>query len=403
MRNLSAKIACGLLAISLVTASLSGCGKSALDGSEEAIVIDGESVNVGTANFLLRFQQASMLSYYAMFGQSAGSIFSTATENGTYGDSFKSDILGSIEKMYLIRSHAGEYDVSLSQEELDGADAAAEKFLDSNDKKVLEKLGVTKKDISEVLQLYAYQAKVSAAAQAGMEVEVSDEEAAQTSITSVMVSTTGTEKDKDGNVKELTDKEKEEKKKLAQDVLDKVIASGDTAAADMDVLAKEVDESLSAATRSYGSDDTSTDEVLKTAAAKLKDGELNPEVLEGTDGNGYYVLRLDKTFDEEKTASKKEQLVQSKKQEQWNALLDEWLKKAETKNTKAWDRLKVTDKDVYTFKQAETTDSGTNSSSTGSSSTSSSSTGSSSVSSSSTDSSSASSTSADSSSQEESK
>lgn len=356
MRNLSAKIACALLAVSLFTASMSGCGKeTAFDGTEEAFVIDGESVNVGKANFLLRFQQATMMNYYAMFGQNTSALWSTATEDGTYGDQFKADMLESIEKMYLLKSHADEYNVSLSEDEIAKADAAADAFLSANDKEVLKKLGVTKEDVSEILQLYVYQNKMADLMTADTNTEVSDDEAAQTSITYVKVSTAGTETDKDGKTIELTDKEKAEKEELAKKVLEKVQASEDVANADMSALAKEVDESLTATTSNYGSDDTTTDEVLKTAAGELKDGEVNSKVLEGTNGGGYYVLRLDKAFDQEKTEQKKTEIVNTRKQEKYNEILDGWLKDAEKKTTEAWDQIKVTDKDVYTFKQAEST------------------------------------------------
>lgn len=357
MKNISAKIACALLAVSLFTASMSGCGKeAALDGTAEAIVVDGESVNIGTANFLLRFQQATMINYYSMFGQNTSAMWSTKTENGTYGESFKTDMLESIKKMYLLKAHAKDYDVSLSKEDIAAADAAAEEFMSANDKKVLTKLGVTKEDISEVLQLYSYQNKMFDPMVVDTDTEVSDDEAAQTSISYVRVSTTGTEKDASGNIVPLTDKEKADKKDLAQSVLDKVLASEDQASADMSAIAKEVDESLTGSTGSFGSDDTSLDVVLKTAAGEMKDGEVNSKVLEGTDGNGYYVLRLDKTFDEEKTEAKKEQIVSNRKQENYNKILDKWLEETETKTTKAWDKLKVTDKDAYTFKQKEAED-----------------------------------------------
>ncbi|QOV19321.1 hypothetical protein INP51_15495 [Blautia liquoris] len=355
MKNLSAKLACGLLAISLFTSSLSGCGKTTgLDGTQKAFEIDGESVNLGTANFLLRFQQGTMMSYYSMFGQSAGTsaIFSSKTKNGTYGEEFKKDVLDSIEKMYLLRAKADDYQVSLSDDDMKKADDAAASFMKANNKDVQKKLGVTKKDVSEALQLYTYQSKVSNKILDGIEVEVSDDEAAQTSITFVKVSADGTKKDKDGKTIALTKKEKEKKKEQAQQILDKINTSGDPVNADMDALAKEVDKDLSAAQNNYGKDDkeTTVDEALQKAAEKLQDGQVNPEVIEGKDG-AYYVLRLDKTFDQEKTEAKKQLMINDKKQEKYKKLLDDWLKKADTKTTKYWDKLRVTDKDVYTFKQ----------------------------------------------------
>ena len=46
-------------------------------------------------------------------------------------------------------------------------------------------------------------------------------------------------------------------------------------------------------------------------------------------------------------------MISDKKQDKYNKMLDEWLKKADTKTTKDWDKLRVIDNDVYTFKEQE--------------------------------------------------
>lgn len=362
MKNLSAKLACAMLAITLGAASLTGCGQGkVIDGTAEAIVVNDESVNLGVANFMIRYQQAMMVSYYTMFGQDTSRIWDTQAEEGTYGESFKKDMLESIQKLYLLKEHAKDYDVVLSEDEIAKADAAADEFIAANDESVLKSLGVTKEDISTVLQLYTYQNKMYDPMVADTDTEVSDDEAAQTSITYVRVSTQGTGTDADGNTVDLTDEEKAAKKDQAQQVLDHILASEDAAEADVNAIAQGIDENLSASARSYGSDDTTLDEVLKTAAADLKDGEVNPEVLEGSDG--YYVLRLDKTFDEEKTEQKKQEIVNQRKQERYNEILQGWFDEAKTSTTKAWDEIEVKDAEAYTLKQAASEDTNTSSSS----------------------------------------
>lgn len=372
MKNLSAKLACAMLAITLGAASLTGCGQGkAIDGTAEALVVNDESVNLGVANFMVRYQQAMMVSYYAMFGQDASGIWDTQAEEGTYGESFKKDMLESIQKMYLLKEHAKDYDITLSEDEIAKADAAADEFIAANDESVLKTLGVTKEDISTVLQLYTYQNKMYDPMVADTDTNVSDDEAAQTTITYVRVSAQATETDADGNTIELTDEEKAAKKDQAQQVLDQILESEDAAEADVNAIAQGIDENLSASTRSYGSDDTALDEVLKTAVRDLKDGEVNPEVLEGSDG--YYVLRLDKTFDEEKTEQKKQEIINQRKQEKYTEILQGWLDEAKTSTTKAWDEIEVKDAEAYTFKQAESEDTDTTGSSSEDTSTSSSS------------------------------
>ena len=60
----------------------------------------------------------------------------------------------------------------------------------------------------------------------------------------------------DGTTTALTDEEKQAKKDQAQAVLDKLQASEDPASADMDALAKEVNEDLSAVDNTFDDEDT---------------------------------------------------------------------------------------------------------------------------------------------------
>lgn len=360
MKNLAAKIACGLLAAALCTGCLAGCGeeREPVDGTAEAIRINGTSVNAGTANFLLRYQQATMVSYYAMFGQDTSNLWNQETDGVVYGESFKESMLETIEQMFLLKEHAQEYGVSLSEEEIAAADAAAEEFMAANDAETLTTLGVTKEDVSGVLQLYAYQTKMYEPMVADTDTNVSDEEAAQSSITLVKVSTEGTEKDEDGNTIELTEEEKAAKKDQAQQILDAVNASEDPASADMDSIAKGIDENLTAAEQSFGQNDESSvlDEKVVEAAKALSDGQL-AEVVEGSDG-AYYVVRMDQTLDREKTDAEKENIISDRKNERYTEVLQGWQDEAEVETTKAWDELEVRDEDSYTIKQQETESAG---------------------------------------------
>ena len=61
--------------------------------------------------------------------------------------------------------------------------------------------------------------------------------------------------------------------------------------ADVDTLAKEVDENLSALDTTFGAEDTLLDEKLLEAAKTLQDGQVYESVVEGE--NAYYVVRMD--------------------------------------------------------------------------------------------------------------
>ena len=180
---------------------------------------------------------------------------------------------------------------------------------------------------------------------ADVDTEVSANEKDQTRVTIVKVSTEGTEKDDDGNTIDLTDEEKAQKKDLAQQVLDKVKASDDVANADMDALAKEVDDSLSATAPAFttaGDTDDTLDEAVQDAALELKDGEVADKVIEGDDG--YYVVRLDKMLDEDATENKEKTVISERKSDLYDSTLEDWVKEEKIKvKDKVWDQITVTD------------------------------------------------------------
>lgn len=355
MRNWKNKVIAAALTAAIGMSALTGCGAdSSVDGTQTAVVVDGEEINLGTANFMLRYQQANVANYNAamasMFGGEAGGILwdGEGTEEGkTYGEEFKANFLEELQNLYLLKAHAEEFDVTLTQEEKDNAAKAAKSFIESNEEKILKKIGCTAEDVTEALELYAYQEKMYDAVTLGVDTEVSDEEAKQTKITYVKVSKEGTEKDEDGKVIELTEEEKAAKKETAEKVLEKVLAAENPAEADLTKIAEEVDENLRSIITGFGDDDEKLGENLKNAALKLKDGEVCKEVIEEEDA--YYVLRLDALLDREKTDEKKEKIVSDRKQELFDKTMSEWIEDSKVEAKKPWDKLEVTDKDSYEF------------------------------------------------------
>lgn len=114
MKKLSKRIGCVMLAGALGVMGFAGCGKEEpVDGSAEAMKIK-TSVNMGAANFFLRYQQATTLSYYAMFGMDTSNVFDTEGEDGkTTGESTKESSQDTLEEMYLLKEHMGDYEVLL--------------------------------------------------------------------------------------------------------------------------------------------------------------------------------------------------------------------------------------------------------------------------------------------------
>lgn len=354
MNKFGRKLVCGILIGSMAAAGLTGCGKK-LDGTQTAAMVGEDAVSLGLANLALRIQQADTTNYYLIMAQQYGinmgnAIWDNQEDGKSVGEGLKESIMDTLHMQFLVRDYAPDYKVVLTDEEKEKIDAAAEAFISENAKSVLKKTGVTKENVAEFLELITYQHKMYDVLTADVDVNVSDEEAKQTRISYVKVSTAGTAGE-DGTTVELTDEEKKAKKELAQKVLDKVKGSSNVAEADMDELAKQVDESLSGSSTTYGSDDTALEDVVKNYAKGLHDGALCDKVIEGKDA--YYVLRLDKEIDRDATDTKKENIITERKDEAFTKQVEEW-KAAETMTTEAvWDTIKVTDSEPYSLKADE--------------------------------------------------
>lgn len=346
------KIAGLLLAGVMGTASLTGCSGT-IDGTKPLITCGEDTVTVGTGNLMLRMNQATMLSYYSMMGGSTTGIWDQDAGNDkTYGETTRDDVISNLETMVLLKQHAGDYDVEVTDEEKTKIEEAAKAFMEANTEETINTLSVSQSDVEDLLTLYTYQSKMYEPMTADVDTNVEDEEAAQSKITYCRVDISDTQNE-DGTTTALTDEEKQAKKDQAQAVLDKLQASEDPASADMDALAKEVNEDLSAVDNTFDDEDTLLDDKLKEAAKTLQDGQIYDQVVEGE--NAYFVVRMDSVLDREATDQEKENIVSERKQEAYDKLLEQWTEDADiTVNEKEWKKATLTDTEQYTIKQAET-------------------------------------------------
>ena len=388
MNKAAKKITGALLAGALGAASLTGCS-SPMDGTQPLLTSGEDTVTVGTGNLMLRMNQATMLSYYSMMGGSTTGLWSQDSGDGetygdttkanqatmlsyysmmggsttglwsqdsgdgeTYGDTTKASILDELENMLVQKQHAADYDVSISEEEQGKIEEAAQAFMDANTEETIQNLSVSQSDVETLLELYTYQTKMYDPMVADVDTNVEDSEAAQSRITYCRIDISDTQNE-DGTTTPLTDEEKQEKKDQAQALLDKLQASADPASADMDALAKEVNEDLNAVDNTFGDDDTLLDDKLKEAAKTLQDGQVYGEVVEGE--NAYFVVRMDSVLDREATDAEKENIVSERQQNAYNDLLNQWKDDADiTVNNREWDKVTLTDNEQYTIKQPET-------------------------------------------------
>lgn len=326
---------------------LSGCGSKTLDGTKTVATVDGTDIPLGVVSLYAREQQQQTTTMYLNYMGSADHIWDQTSgddSDETYGDQAVTSSLESVEKMYILKEKAADYNIELTDDDEAAIADAASQFMAANSEETIKELAVTEDQVKTLLELQTIQKKMYDPVVAEGKITVSDDEANQTTFTYVSISTSGDD---------ITDEEKKTKKEQAQEILDKM---KEDPTADMSEIAKGVDDSYSAVQGNFTTKESEDededsgseaypDEVLKVLRG-LKDGEVADNIIE-TD-TGYYVVRLDKINDEDATASKRESLQNSKESTYFTDTTAKWLDEADVKAVKkVLKTLKITDKHTF--------------------------------------------------------
>ena len=387
---------------------LAGCGSTStkLDGSETLLTVNDESVDVGVGSFYAKFQQAQMYTYWgSYFGQNG--MFDTVTDDESgksYGEQLKDSVISDLTKMILLSQHASEYNVALTDEQKTAISEAAQAYIDANDQETLDKIGATKEDVEKLMTLQTIQSLMMDPIVADVDTDIPDDEVQQSSVTYVQVEVKQDEEnadaaedaeasedaenadaaEEDAAAEDAENADAAEEDAAAEDaenadaaeeaepaasadavdaakadaqaILDKVLAAEDPSTADVSALAKEVNEDYSAFTGSFTvSDhtDTTLDAAVVEAVADLKDGEVVKEPVISDDGQSFYVVRMDKVFDEDATENERKSRIIDAKQDKYDEVTDGWVEEAKDKTTlneKAWANVKVTDQEPFMLK-----------------------------------------------------
>ena len=325
--------AAGALAAMTVT----GCS-GPIDTDAVVATVGDEEIPLGVANFYARMLQGEYETNYAgMMGTTAEEMWAQDAGDGkTYEESMKDTIMENLENLYIISQHAADYEVTLSEDEQKAIKDAAAQFSEDNTDEAKEMVSGYQKYIEKFLELSTIQNKMDSKMREGVDEEVSDEEAAQKAMQYVYFSYTTT--DDSGNSTELTDEEKEELKADAQNLADRVAAGED-----ISTVAEELGQTANELT--FDSESTSPNEDLIAAADALEtEGEVT-DLIE-TDG-GIYVGQLTSLLDRDATDQEKETIVEERRQEQYDSLLEEWRNDTDIEvNERVWNRVDFEDTGV---------------------------------------------------------
>ena len=325
-----------------------GCSSS-IDTDAVVATVGGEDIPLGVANFYARMMQGQYETYYAdMMGTTGEAMWTQpSSEDQTYEDSVKDSAMEVLQDLYLISQHASEYEVTLSEDEKDAIAEAAKQFDEDNSAEAKETVSGYRKDIEKYLELVTIQSKMDSKMKEGVDEEVSDEEAAQKAMQYVYFSYTST--DDSGAVTELTDEEKTALEEDAQTLAGRVAAGEDITA-----VAEELGQTSYDVT--FDSESTGpNEEVIAAVDAFETEGEVT-DLIE-TDG-GIYVAQLTSLLDREATDQEKTNIVEERRQEQYDSLLAQWREDTEIEvDEKVWGKVDFEDTGV-TVITSETEESG---------------------------------------------
>lgn len=231
-----------------------------------------------------------------------------------------------LEDLYLIRQHAQEYDVALTEEEEKAIAKAAADFEEDNSLEAKELVSGHTEYIQEYLELATIQEKMDEPMKAGVDEDISDEDAAQKSMKYVYFPYV---KEDDENSEAISDEEKKDLKSKAEKFAKDLQESEEK---DIDAAAKEAD--LEVETVTFDSDTKAPNADFMKAADKLKENEVT-DAVESDDG--LYVGIVTSLLDREATDTKKEQIIEERKTEQYNSLLKKWREETEISfNEERW-------------------------------------------------------------------
>ena len=327
------KKAIALVAIVALSATaLVGCrGQKDIDNSEIVMKVGDKKVDLGMANFYIRYQQTAeeaTMDQYVMYGYQMEWDMEIDEEGTTYEESMKKSALESLQQLYILNAHAEEYKVALSEKEQEKIDKAAEAFKKANSEEVFEK--ISGEYVGEYLQLVTIAEKMYDAVKASHTPEVKDEEANQKIMYYVEYATTKT--DESNNTTKLSDEEVEAIKKDAKTFLDGAKKNGN-----LETYAKE--KKLTAKKAPFNALNDELDEKLVKAADALA---LNgfTDVIVGE--SAIYVAQVTSLLDKDATEAERKELIEERKNEYYKETLEKWTEETEVKvYDEVWEQISI--------------------------------------------------------------
>lgn len=157
------KILCIGMILVMAMVALTGCKIKNYDSNVVDINNGEDGIKLGYVNFVFKYTQAG---YDINYGSTYGTKLWTDDMTGTgqpFSEEVKNNVVETLEKQYIIKKHADELGVKITEDDKTKIDEATKKFLSENTSSTLNAMGADEDVVRQMLTDMTYVSKVEKA------------------------------------------------------------------------------------------------------------------------------------------------------------------------------------------------------------------------------------------------
>ena len=350
MKKTLRKIAILTMLVALISTTLLGCGRREVDHEAVLSTVNGAEITLGLANFYARIIQAEeemnhMFSPWAGEDPNPLDVWGDNPMTGLPRETEVKDfILESLQGMFLMLENAEDFGVVISPGDMELIEEAAATFVEQNEQEALVAVSGQTETVELFLKLITISERMSVAMGAEIDEEVSQEESFQKAaeVAFVPFMSVG----EDGASVPMDEVEQGLLAAQVQAVLEMANAVGNLDA---------FEEMGNVLPVTFGAQSAELDpEFLEALNALTEVGQITEAI---TTESGIFVGQLTSLFDEEATNAQVEQILEGRRTERSEGLMEEWREAATiTVNAELWDQVSFRDLGVEFYMPEVTTD-----------------------------------------------
>ena len=157
------KVICIGMILVMAMVALTGCKIKNYDSNVVDINNGEDGIKLGYVNFVFKYTQAG---YDINYGSTYGAKLWTDDMTGTgqpFSEEVKNNVVETLEKQYIIKKHADELGVKITEDDKTKIDEATKKFLSENTSSTLNAMGADEDVVRQMLTDMTYVSKVEKA------------------------------------------------------------------------------------------------------------------------------------------------------------------------------------------------------------------------------------------------